>query len=124
MFYMTEATPTRESGLIFGGDQIKRQVRPPRNSKTIARLRRLAIANIRAAGYRVFAPPLYMFWHPVGTARMGSDPATSVTDANGAVHGIRGLYVADASVIPSAGAVNTALTIIALALRTAAAMVE
>jgi choline dehydrogenase-like flavoprotein len=33
------------------------------------------------------------------------------------VHGIRGLYVVDASTLPSAGAVNTALTIIALALR-------
>jgi choline dehydrogenase-like flavoprotein len=34
------------------------------------------------------------------------------------VHGIEGLYVADASALPSAGAVNTGLTIVALALRT------
>jgi choline dehydrogenase-like flavoprotein len=124
MFYMTEATPTREAGIVFAGDEMKGHKFPPRSAKTIARLRKLAASAVRAAGYRVFAPPLYMFWHPVGTARMGDDPATSVADANGMVHGIRGLYVADASVIPSAGAVNTALTIIALALRTGAAMVE
>ena len=41
-----------------------------------------------------------------------------MTDANGMVHGIEGLYVADASALPSAGAVNTGLTIVALALRT------
>jgi choline dehydrogenase-like flavoprotein len=33
------------------------------------------------------------------------------------VHGITGLFVVDASVLPSAGAVNTSLTIMALALR-------
>jgi choline dehydrogenase-like flavoprotein len=49
--------------------------------------------------------------------RFGTDPATSVVDPNCQVHGINGLYVADASVLPSAGAVNTALTIGALALR-------
>jgi choline dehydrogenase-like flavoprotein len=38
------------------------------------------------------------------------------------VHDIDGLYVVDASVLPSAGAVNTGLTIIALALRTADAI--
>jgi len=41
-----------------------------------------------------------------------------VVDASGQVHGVTGLYVADASILPSAGAVNTGLTIIALALRT------
>jgi choline dehydrogenase-like flavoprotein len=49
---------------------------------------------------------------------MGTDEKISVVDPTGAVHGVGGLYVADASVLPSAGAVNTALTIIALAMRT------
>jgi len=35
------------------------------------------------------------------------------------VHGIQGLYVMDAGVIPSCGALNNTLTLIALALRTA-----
>ena len=50
---------------------------------------------------------------------MGADPAQSVVDVSGQVHGVDGLYVADASVPPTAAAVNTGLTIIALALRTA-----
>jgi choline dehydrogenase-like flavoprotein len=50
---------------------------------------------------------------------MGDDPGASVTDRFGEVHGVGGLYVADAGVLPSAGAVNTGLTIAALSLRTA-----
>ncbi|MEU3294448.1 GMC family oxidoreductase [Streptomyces longwoodensis] len=42
------------------------------------------------------------YCHPAGTCKMGpaSDP-TAVVDAHGAVHGVNGLYVADASVMPS-----------------------
>jgi choline dehydrogenase len=40
------------------------------------------------------------FGHPVGTARMGTD-ADAVVDSNLRVHGLRGLRVADASVMPS-----------------------
>jgi choline dehydrogenase len=41
------------------------------------------------------------YCHPAGTCKLGpaSDPA-AVVDASGAVHGIAGLYVADASVMP------------------------
>jgi choline dehydrogenase len=38
-------------------------------------------------------------WHPVGTARMGRD-AMAVVDHRLKVHGIDGLRVADASVMP------------------------
>jgi choline dehydrogenase-like flavoprotein len=55
-------------------------------------------------------------------ARMGNDPATSVCDANCEVHDIKNLYVTDASVLPSAGAVNTCLTIVAVALKAADAV--
>jgi paromamine 6'-oxidase/6'''-hydroxyneomycin C oxidase/2'-deamino-2'-hydroxyparomamine 6'-oxidase len=40
-----------------------------------------------------------------------------VTDAQGRVHGISGLVIADGSVMPSAGAVNPGSTIGALALK-------
>ncbi len=117
-FYMTEAPPTRESGVVFDGDQIGSRVPPAHNAKTFAHLRSLALDAFHKAGYRVLARQRDPYiWHEVGTARFGSDPATSVTDPNCQVHGIDGLYVVDASVIPSAGAVNTGLTIIALALR-------
>lgn len=50
-------------------------------------------------------------WHPVGTCRMGpADAPDSVTDPrDGAVHGVAGLHVADASVIPVIPRANTAL---------------
>ena len=117
-FYMTEAVPTREAGIVFDGDTLARTVPPPLNAKTFARLRTLAVKAFRKAGYPVIPRNRSDLWHEVGTARMGSDPGSSVTDANCMVHGIEGLYVADASALPSAGAVNTGLTIVALALRT------
>jgi choline dehydrogenase len=41
------------------------------------------------------------FHHPVGTCSMGpaSDP-NAVTDASGSIHGVEGLFVADASIFP------------------------
>jgi choline dehydrogenase len=46
-------------------------------------------------------------WHPVGTCSIGSDTADSVVDADLRVHGIEGLRVCDASVIPRATSGNT-----------------
>lgn len=57
--------------------------------------------------------------HQAGTCRMGTDPATSVTDPDGRVHGHDNLWVADASVHVTNGSVNPALTIMALAHRLA-----
>ena len=57
--------------------------------------------------------------HPMGTARMAGDARHGVTDPFGAVHGVQDLYVADASVLPSAITVAPQTTIAALALRTA-----
>jgi choline dehydrogenase len=47
------------------------------------------------------------FWHQCGTARMGSDPKSSVVDGRLRVHGIEGLRIADASVIPRVTSGNT-----------------
>ncbi|HET7930196.1 MAG TPA: GMC family oxidoreductase [Rhodanobacteraceae bacterium] len=57
--------------------------------------------------------------HQAGTARFGSDPATSVLDLDCKAHELDNLYVTDASFFPSIGAVNPTLTIIANALRVA-----
>lgn len=51
-------------------------------------------------------------YHPVGTAAIGTDPdAGAVVDPTLAVHGVEGLWVADASVFPSIPSVNPALTV-------------
>ena len=52
-----------------------------------------------------------------GTCRFGSDPASSVLDRDCRAHTVPNLYVVDGSFMPSIGAVNPTLTIIANALR-------
>lgn len=60
--------------------------------------------------------------HQMGTARMGADARAGVADPDGAVRGVRGLWVADASAFPTASGVNPTLTIMALAMRNARRM--
>lgn len=55
--------------------------------------------------------------HQAGTCRMGSDPATSVTDPFGRVHGHDNLFVMDGSLHVTNGGFNPVLTIMALAFR-------
>jgi len=57
--------------------------------------------------------------HYFGTCRMGSNPENSVVDAWGRTHDVSNLFIADGSVFVTGGAVNPALTISALAARTA-----
>ena len=55
-------------------------------------------------------------WHPSGTCRMGaSDDPLAVTDPSGRVHGVGGLRVCDASVMPSIPCANTNLPTIMIA---------
>lgn len=118
-FYATEALPTRESGLVFDGDKIAGRVEPVHNLPAFEKLHDVAAEVFRRAGYPVVARRRTPYlWHDAGTVCLGTDPERSVVDPNCQVHGVDGLYVVDQSVLPSAGAVNTALTIVALALRT------
>ncbi|HLG72889.1 MAG TPA: GMC family oxidoreductase [Chloroflexota bacterium] len=78
-----------------------------------------SVEVLKAAGAtEVFRQPSVQV-HPLGTARMGSDPASSVVDANGASHDVPNLYLAGGALFPTGSSVNPTLTILALAWRTA-----
>ncbi len=67
---------------------IKRQILPGPEVQSDAEL----VADIRARSSTVF--------HPCGTCAMGPDPKSSVVDPRLRVHGIEGLRVIDASIMP------------------------
>jgi choline dehydrogenase-like flavoprotein len=52
--------------------------------------------------------------HVNGTCRMGTDPGTSGTTPDGERHGVRGLYITDGSLLPTALGVNPQETIMAV----------
>jgi choline dehydrogenase len=60
------------------------------------------------------------YHHPVGTCAMGPDPQQgAVVDPRGAVYGVAGLWVADASVMPTVPSAPTNLSTIVIATRIA-----
>ena len=58
-------------------------------------------------------PPLAAV-HPMGSLRVGSDPRTSACDGFGRLHGAKGLWVADGSLMPTSTGGPPQLTIYAL----------
>lgn len=62
--------------------------------------------------------------HQCGTARLGQDPATSVVNTNLQAHQIQNMWINDASVLPTSAAVNPALTVAALVLRSAQSVTQ
>ena len=57
--------------------------------------------------------------HPLGSARIGSDPRASVCDPDGRVWDAEELYVVDGSVLPTSLGVNPQETVMAMATRRA-----
>ncbi|MDB6050923.1 MAG: choline dehydrogenase [Pseudomonas sp.] len=57
--------------------------------------------------------------HITGTMSMGSDPKTSVCDSFGRTHDHENLFICSTGVMPTAATMNSTLTGVALALRTA-----
>jgi choline dehydrogenase-like flavoprotein len=55
--------------------------------------------------------------HLAGTARMGTDPETSVTDPDGRLHEVDNVWIVDGSTFPTFPGFNPTLTIMANALR-------
>lgn len=60
-------------------------------------------------------------FHPTGTAAGGADPARHPCDQHGRLRGVRGVLVADASLLPACPGVNPQVSIMALASEAASA---
>jgi choline dehydrogenase-like flavoprotein len=89
------------------------------SQKMLAHAVERAKEALTAAGATdVFSEPLMSNagWHLMGTARMGSDPKTSVVNEWGRAHDVKNLFVIDGSIFVTAGGVNPTSTIQALAL--------
>lgn len=65
-----------------------------------------------------------MAFHPLGTARADARAERGVVDGDLQLHGVRGVHVADGSVVPSSLGVNPQLTIMALATRLAFGLLD
>ena len=63
-------------------------------------------------------------WHLMGTAVMGGDRETSVTDEYGKVHDVPGLYVMDGSTFPTSSGMNPTATIMAVAARSVLNLID
>lgn len=72
-----------------------------------------ALRNTPAQDYSAFSA------HQMSSCCMGTDPRTSVADCRGELHDVAGVWIGDASALPSAPGVNPMITIMALAERTA-----
>ncbi|MFT3853974.1 MAG: GMC family oxidoreductase [Ilumatobacteraceae bacterium] len=79
-------------------------------------IERLQAIPLRAGGYRIFSA------HQMGTCRMGNDPAVSVAGPFGEVHDTPGVWIGDGSAFPTPSGTNPMLSIMALADRTADAI--
>ena len=93
-------------------------------------LKRSGTPDIEAFAQRILAEPVsanrctVFSAHQMGTCRMGRERRISVCDEKGAVYGVKGLYVADASLFPASSGVNPMITVMALAKCVANAMME
>jgi choline dehydrogenase-like flavoprotein len=124
----SEDLPRADSRVTLRRDgAIRLTLHPGNNTEGLTRLRTTFEGMLSKLGMvdMTFVRSLYLHKtfdaaataHQAGTARFGTDPATSVLDVHCRAHDLDNLYVADSSFMPSIGAVNPTLTIIANALR-------
>ena len=124
----SEDLPLADSRVTLRRDgAIRLALQPGNNTEGLTRLRRTFQGMLAKLGMvdTTFVRSLYLHKafdaaataHQAGTARFGTDPAASVLDVHCKAHDLDNLYVVDGSFMPSIGAVNPTLTIIANALR-------
>ena len=116
----------------------------PRDCERLIRGCKLAYAALKAGPVRTLGGEIYvpesepaddaawlaffretaaLNWHPTSTCRMGAGP-DDVVDATLKVHGLTGLTVADASIMPSVTSGNTNAPVIAIGERAAEFIAE
>lgn len=118
---MSEDLPDPENRVTVDGDGKIRLSYTPNNLKSHGELVKHWTKVMRSLGYPIVITQkmdIKVAMHQCGTARFGSDPATSVLDPMCKVWDVDNLYVVDASFLPSSAAVNPSLTIVAQAVRT------
>jgi choline dehydrogenase-like flavoprotein len=121
LYAMSEDLPNPESRVTLVNGQVRLDWKRSNWEAHLALVRKLK-GVLRRAGFPiVLARPFDRRTpsHQCGTARMGNDPRTAVVDTNCRSFDHPNLYIVDASVLPTSAAVNPALTIAALALRSA-----
>jgi len=82
---------------------------------TAQEMMRKAGAEIYEVNYKPSTPGTCV--HELGTARMGSDPKTSVLNPYNQVWDVPNLFVTDGAAFPSSGCVNPTLTMMAMTVR-------
>lgn len=86
----------------------------------------LDVFQAAGARYTAIAPrdAIPSSQHIMGTLRSGASPATSVTDPYGRFWDLGNLYASDGAIFPTSSGYNPTMTIVAMALRVAAAIVK
>jgi choline dehydrogenase-like flavoprotein len=121
LYCISEDLPDRDSRVVLNGDRIQllwRRSNMTAHRRLVAKVKE----TFRAAGFPVVLSRLFdgrVPSHQCGTARIGTDPARSVLDPECRSWDHPNLFVTDAAALPTSAAVNPALTVAALALRTA-----
>lgn len=123
-FLTSEDLPNPESRVtVRDGRIVMHWVRS--NMRAHEALIRRTRAIMRRAGFPIVLTRTFgrrTTSHQCGTARLGSDPSSSVVSPDCRSHDIPNLYVTDASVLPTSAAVNPSLTIAALAIKAGGAI--
>jgi choline dehydrogenase-like flavoprotein len=122
-FIMCEAWPDPNNRVTLNEKNKIKVEYKFKNIKGFRTLRSRFLRIFRKAGYPAAIcsrhPMGGIPWHAVGTVRFGHDPKTSVLDTFCKTHDVNNLYVVDSCFMPTAGAINISLTIMAQALRVA-----
>jgi gluconate 2-dehydrogenase alpha chain len=86
----------------------------------------LDILEAAGASFMALAPrdAIPSSQHIMGTLRFGTDPATSVCDPNGKFWDLGNLYASDGALFPTSSGYNPTMTIVTLALRVGAAIIN